>query len=359
MDKSFYTVQVKDIYKTTVDSVVITLDIPEELQATFQHKQGQYLTFKKVIDGEEIRRSYSLCSAPIEDAWRIAVKKISDGRFSSFANDVLKKGDQLEVMPPQGKFFTEVDTAQEKNYVAFAAGSGITPILSIIKTHLELEPQSTFKLFYVNRAVSSIMLKEEIEGLKNKYFERFQVFHFLTREERSAPIFNGRLNNEKLDFITDRLFSPDQIDDYFICGPNEMIFLVQEYLEKKKVDKKKIHFELFNTPTAVTNKRTKKAPTTGDLQTVIKIKEGDVYQTVHIQRGSMSILDAALEQNIDLPYACKGGVCCTCKAKLIKGKIDQQVIYGLEQEEIDAGFILTCMSLPLSEEVEVDFDAYN
>ena len=356
MSTLFHTVQVKDIRKTTSECSVITLDIPEELKETFRYKQGQYITFKAMINDEEIRRSYSLCSAPTEHEWKVAVKKIEDGRFSTYANDVLREGDVVEVMPPSGKFFREVEPTKDKNYVAFAAGSGITPILSIIKTHLELEPDSSFKLFYVNRSVSSIILKEEIEALKNKYVDRFQVFHFLTREDRGAPIFNGRLDNDKLDFIVDHLLPTAQIDDYFICGPNEMIFLIQAYLENKGVDKKKIHFELFNTPTAGVVKKKSKVNKANEELTSIKIKEGGVYQTIKIAKGSASILDAGLDQNIDLPYACKGGVCCTCRAKLIGGEIDQQVSYGLEQEEIDSGFILTCTAIPLSKEVEVDYD---
>lgn len=356
MSASFHHLLVKNIEKTTSECSVITLDIPEELQDTFQYKQGQYLTFKATIDDEEIRRSYSLCSAPTEKAWKVAVKKIEDGRFSTYANDVLQEGDKVEVMPPMGKFFTEVQPSEDKNYAAFAAGSGITPILSIIKTHLELEPDCTFNLFYVNRSVSSIILKEEIEGLKNKYFDRFQVFHFLTQEDRGAPIFNGRINTEKLEFITDHFLPTDQIDDYFICGPNDMIFLIQGYLEQKGVDKSKIHFELFNTPTTVSPSRKKKIKVNTAARTNIKIKEGGIYHNINIARGSSSILDAGLDQNIDLPFACKGGVCCTCRAKLVKGQIDQQVSYGLEQEEIDHGYILTCTAHPLTEEVEVDFD---
>lgn len=359
MGSTAHQIQVKSIHKTTRDCAVITLDIPVELQDTFAYKQGQYLTFKAMIDDEEVRRSYSLCSAPTEQDWRVAVKRIEGGRFSTYANDRLREGDLLEVMPPLGKFYTEVQPTQNKNYAAFAAGSGITPILSIIKTHLELEPESSFQLFYVNRSVSSIILKEEIEGLKNKYVDRFQVFHFLTQEERSAPLFNGRIDTEKLDLIKEYLLSVDQIDDFFICGPNDMIFLIQEYLEQNGVDKKKIRFELFNTPAPSSAQRKKPVITAGGMQSVIKIKEGGIYHTVSIPVGSNNILDAALEKNIDIPYACKGGVCCTCKAKLIKGKIDQQISYGLEQEEIDNGFILTCTALPLTEEVEVDYDAYN
>ena len=357
MSNQFHTVQVKDIHKTTSDCSVITLNIPEELAETFSYKQGQYITFKATINDEEIRRSYSLCSSPTEEEWKVAVKKIEDGRFSSFANDTLREGDDVEVMPPSGRFYTEVQPTADKNYVAFAAGSGITPILSIIKTHLELEPESSFKLFYVNRSVSSIILKDEIEALKNKHVDRFQVFHFLTQEDRGIPIFNGRIDQEKLEFITDHLLQTEDINHYFICGPNDMIFLIKDYLEQHGVAEKSIHFELFNTPTPKGPKPKKKSKKVGQTQqSNIKIKEGGIYHTVQIEPGSLSILDAALDQNIDLPYACKGGVCCTCKAKLVSGKIDQQVIYGLEQEEIDSGYILTCTAIPLSETVEVDFD---
>jgi len=356
MSTQFHAVQVKDIQKTTSDCSVITLHIPEELEEIFSYKQGQYITFKAKINSEEIRRSYSLCSSPTEDEWKVAVKKIQDGRFSSYANDRLQEGDEVLVMPPSGTFYTEVQPTADKNYVAFAAGSGITPILSIIKTHLELEPESNFKLFYVNRSVSSIILKEEIEALKNTYLDRFQVFHFLTQEDRGVPIFNGRINSEKLDFITDHLLQTEHIDHYFICGPNDMIFLIKDYLEQLDVEPKNIHFELFNTPTPKGPRPKKKATARQAKQTTIKIKEGGIYQTVKIDTGSASILDAGLDRSIDLPYACKGGVCCTCKAKLIRGEIDQQVSYGLEPEEIDNGYILTCTAIPLSETVEVDFD---
>ena len=356
MSTTFHSVQVKNIRKTTSECAVITLDIPEPLQDTFHYKQGQYLTFKALIDKEEVRRSYSLCSSPTENTWQVAVKKIEDGRFSTYANDVLEEGDLVEVMAPLGKFYTEIDPSSDKQYAAFAAGSGITPILSIIKTHLEMEPDSSFSLFYVNRSVSSIILREEIEGLKNKYFERFQVFHFLTQEDRATPMFNGRINTEKLDFITDHLLKVDQIDDLFICGPNDMIFMIQDYFEQKGLAKKSIHFELFNTPTSVAKGRKTKVKPKAGFQSEIRIKEGGIYQTIRVDRSDQSILDAVLDHNMDIPYACKGGVCCTCRAKLISGKVDQQVSYGLEPEEIEDGYILTCTALPLSKEIEVDYD---
>ena len=205
------------------------------------------MTLEAMIEDEAVRRSYSLCSSPLDDEWKVAVKKIDGGKFSTFANDVLKAGDTLNVMPPNGNFYVDINPKKAKNYIAFAAGSGITPIFSIIKTHLEVEPESTFKLFYINQAVSTIILKEEIEGLKNKYLDRFEIFHFLTREERSTPLFNGRIDKEKLDFIFDKIARKENTDDIFICGPDEMIFLIKDYLAKIGFDKKQIHFELFNT----------------------------------------------------------------------------------------------------------------
>jgi ring-1,2-phenylacetyl-CoA epoxidase subunit PaaE len=357
MASTFYPISVKAVEKTTTDCSIISFDIKEELKSLFQFKQGQYLTLKKDIKDEDVRRSYSLCSSPLDGEWKVAIKKVEDGRFSTYANEELKAGDVLEVMPPNGKFFVEVNPEQTKNYVAFAAGSGITPIISIIKTHLELEPNSTFKLFYTNQAVSTIILKEELEGLKNKYLDRFEIFHFLTREERSAPLFNGRIDKEKLGLIFKMFLDKDGVDDFFICGPNEMIFLIKDYLKEIGVDAKKVHFELFNTEGIVRKRKKKKVATDDKIISEITIKEGGKNFKLSIPKGSDNILDAALRQNADLPFACKGGVCCTCRAKLVEGKVDMDVTYGLEQEEIDAGYILTCQAVPMSEKVVVDFDA--
>ncbi|MEM1219847.1 MAG: 2Fe-2S iron-sulfur cluster-binding protein, partial [Bacteroidota bacterium] len=325
---------------------------------TFSYKQGQYLTLRADINGEDVRRSYSLCSGPLEQEWKVAVKKVEDGRFSTYANEVLQEGDILEVMPPAGRFFVEVDPTRQKNYVAFAAGSGITPILSIIKTHLELEPKSTFQLFYINQAVSTIILKEELEGLKNQFLDRFEIFHFLTKEMRSVPLFNGRIDQPKLEILFKTLIDSSSVDHYFICGPNAMIFLIRDFLQEKGVEAKKIHFELFNTDGLGAAKKTKKRKAVDDtLQTEIQIREGGKDFTFSIPRGSDNILDAALKKNADLPYACKGGVCCTCRAKLVEGEVDVLVNYGLEPEEIADGYILTCQAVPTSEKVKVDFDA--
>ncbi|MCI5081131.1 MAG: phenylacetate-CoA oxygenase/reductase subunit PaaK [Saprospiraceae bacterium] len=357
MANKFYSVVVKDVEKTTDECSVVSFELSDEVKSDFRFRQGQYLTLRAKINGEDVRRSYSLCSSPVDDQWKVAIKKIDGGKFSTFANDVLKKGDVLEVMPPNGRFFVEVDSAKAKNYVAFAAGSGITPILSIIKTHLTLEPESTFQLFYVNRSVSTIILKEEIEGLKNRFLDRLEIFHFLTQEQRSTPLFNGRLDEEKMETIYNRLIDVESIDDYFICGPTDMIFMIRDFLQDRGIDSKKIHFELFNTNGSKNATKKKKREIDTSILSQITVREGGKDFNFTIPRGSDNILDAALNNNADLPFACKGGVCCTCRAKLIEGQVEMEVNYALEKDEVEAGYILTCQSVPVSEKVVVDFEA--
>lgn len=355
MAQNFYPVKVNDIRKTTADCSIIRFDIGDELKEQFRFKQGQYLTLRAKINGEEVRRSYSLCSCPLDNVWEVAVKKIEDGKFSTYANEVLKVGDTIELMPPNGKFYREIDAKASRNYVAFAAGSGITPMHSIIKAHLSSEPNSTFKLFYFNRTIQSIILKEEIEGLKNKFLNRFELYHFLTQEERDAPLFNGRLSEEKLDSISKLLMDPKEIDDFFICGPTEMIFMVRDYLLNLGVDEKKVHFELFNTPTSAKKKKVIDL-NNSDLSDVSIINNG-VKTAFSMSRGGENILDAALRNNADLPFACKGGVCCTCRAKVLEGEVEMEVNYALEKDEVEQGYVLTCQAIPKSDKIVVDFDS--
>ena len=351
----FHSLKVKAIEKTTADCAVLTFDVDEKLIEDFAFTHGQYLTMKANINGEEVRRSYSLCSSPIDKEWKVAVKKIEDGKFSTFANDVLQQGDVLEVMPPNGKFFVETEPDKAKNYIAFAAGSGITPILSIIKTHLYKEPNSTFKLFYINQAVSTIILKEEVESLRNIFLGRFEIYHFLTREHRNVELFNGRLTEEKMEILCDKLIDISTINDAFVCGPNEMIFMVRDFLKAKGMPEKNVHFELFNTSGVAAKKKKRKVDNSKMSQ--IHIVEGGKTIQFSIPQGSDNILDAGMKQNMDLPFACKGGVCCTCRAKLIEGNVEMEVNYALEPDEVEAGFILTCQAVPLSEKVVVNFDA--
>jgi len=356
MAAKFHQLKIADVEKTTPECSVLTFEVPDELKEAFLFTQGQYLTLRTEINGQDVRRSYSLCSSPMDNEWQVAVKKIDGGLFSSFANDELKEGDTLDVMPPNGRFFIPIDTERQRNFVAFAAGSGITPILSIIKTHLNAEPKSTFKLFYANQTVNSIILKEEIEGLKNQFLDRFQIFHFLTRQQRDVPIFNGRFDTDKLEILSKTILPIDSTDHYFLCGPEEMIFCVRDFLTSKKVDEKSIHFELFTSSSDKKAVKKKERIVDDSKMSAVTVLEGGKTFNFKIPQNSENILDAALRNSADLPFACKGGVCCTCRAKLVEGKVDMEVNYALEKEEVDAGYILTCQAIPLSEKVVVDFD---
>jgi ring-1,2-phenylacetyl-CoA epoxidase subunit PaaE len=353
----FHKLIVKEVKAETPDCVSIAFEVPENLQNEFLFEQGQNITIKKEIDGEEIRRSYSICSAPFENELRVAVKKIDGGKFSGFANNNLKAGDQLDVLPPTGKFNSKLQTTNHKQYVAFVAGSGITPVISIIKTTLQTEPASQFTLVFGNRGRHSIIFFEELEALKNRYLDRFNLINILSREKTDAPINSGRIDADKLTELG-KLVDYKRTDEFFICGPEEMIFCVKDFLEQSGIDKKKIHFELFTTPG-------EKKSAIGNRQSAIESNGPASKITVKLDGRSFdfdlgfngeNILDAALKQGADLPFACKGGVCCTCKAKLLEGEVEMDVNWGLEHEEVEQGFILTCQAHPTTEKVVVDFD---
>ncbi len=354
----FHPLKIKEVRRETDDCVSLLFDVPEEFKEKFAFRQGQSLTKRANLHGEEIRRTYSICSSPLDKEWRVAVKKVEGGIFSSHANDQIKKGDVLEVMPPVGKFYTELHPTNKKNYLAFAAGSGITPVLSIIKTTLLTEPNSSFTLVFGNRNRASIIFKEELEALKNKFIDRLTIHHILSREVADVPIYHGRINEEKCEALFDKLVDLETINEYFICGPEQMIFAVKNFLESKGVEKKHVHFELFTTPGQKTYEGSRKSEKSEEKGPSSKIKiklDGILFEFDLAQKGE-TILDAALKQGADLPFACKGGVCCTCKAKLVSGEVQMEVNYGLEEEEVEAGFILTCQSHPTTAEVFVDFD---
>jgi ring-1,2-phenylacetyl-CoA epoxidase subunit PaaE len=370
MSQKFHQLTIKDIRKETADCVSIAFAIPAEKTALFQFTQGQYISLKKDIDGKDIRRSYSICSSPLDNELRVAIKKVQGGIFSTYANTKLTIGDTLEVMPPLGKFFTPLSSSQTLNYAAFAAGSGITPILSIIKTTLLTEPSSTFTLVYGNKNRHSIIFREAIEALKNKFINRFRVIYILSREKTDAAIQFGRIDADKCEALFAKAIDKHKIDAYFICGPQSMTETVKNNLATSGVDAKKIHVELFGVKTGDRRPETKedsrpwtvddKAQTTDVLLTIksnITIKLDGVAFDFELANNGESILDAALAEGADLPFACKGGVCCTCKAKLIEGEVKMDVVYGLEPDEIAAGFILTCQSHPKTKTVVVDFDA--
>ena len=357
MSIHFHPLKVLKVKKETPDCVSVTFEIPEALQQDFNFKQGQSLSMRATINNEEIRRTYSICSSPLDNEWKVAIKKVEGGLFSSFANEELKKDDVVEVMQPVGKFYVELNPLNKKNYIALAAGSGITPLLSIITTTLRTEPNSSFTLVYGNKSRSSIIFFEELEGLKNKNLQRFNFINILSQERTDAPINFGRINTEKLKELA-KLIDYTSFDESFICGPEEMIFCVKDFLESKGIEKKKIHFELFTTPgqkkSGVGSRETgvDNGPKSG-----ITVKlDGRSFDFDLSLTSDITILDAALKQGADLPFACKGGVCCSCKARLIEGEVSMDVHWGLEEEEIEQGYILTCQSHPKTEKVVVDFD---
>jgi len=355
----FHSLRIQKLAQETEDCVSITFEVPEELRKNFTFRQGQTLTVRKNFNEQEIRRNYSICSSPLDNRLSIAVKKLEGGLFSTYANSQLKAGDYLDVLPPTGKFYTELHPAQKKNYVAFAAGSGITPILSIIKTTLLTEPKSSFTLVYGNRTKNSIIFKEELEALKDKFIERFRIYHILSREQSDTPLNSGRIDVAKLELLFRHLIQLDSSDEFFLCGPEEMIFCIKGYLAGRGVSPEKIHFELFTIPgqpNAVVNTDHKKTVNQGPKAKVSVKLDGILFHFDLASEGQ-SILDAALAQGADLPYACKGGVCTTCKARLTEGEVSMDVNWGLEPDEVAHGFILTCQSHPKTPAVTVDFDA--
>ncbi|MDO6433592.1 1,2-phenylacetyl-CoA epoxidase subunit PaaE [Flavitalea sp. BT771] len=360
MASHFRKLRVQDVRRETNDCVSVAFAVPKDLQEEFRFIQGQNITIRTRVGEEEIRRSYSICSSPFEEELRIAVKKVPGGLFSTYANDRLRIGDELEVLPPTGAFYTPLDPAKPKSYLAFAAGSGITPILSLIKTVLAAEPDSQFTLVYGNRHRPSIIFREELEALKNRYMHRLALHHILSREKTDISLHQGRIDALKCAELCDKLIDLAGTDEVFLCGPAQMIFTVKSWLEEKGVDHRKIHFELFHTQERLSSaggveNAAVKTPLTGKISRVTVRLDGASVEFDLPFEGD-SVLDAALLQGADLPFACKGGVCCTCRAKLVEGEVEMDVNYALEEDELSERFILTCQSHPRSEKVVIDFD---
>ena len=354
MTPKFHSLTVRDIRRETKETVSVAFDIPQNLTNDYQFEAGQYLTLKATIDGEEVRRSYSLCSSPIDGEWRVAIKQIENGVFSTYANKSLKKGHALEVMTPAGNFRLQPNKAAKKNYVLYAAGSGITPIFSILKTILSEEPNSTVTLFYGNKGFYGIIFREELEALKNKCLTRFRLIHLFSRESPGSRIQKGRIDAQKCGDLFDAFLKNETVDDVFICGPESMILDVKNTLVGKGVNEKNIHFELFGT-VAAQSKSDDKIEVAGFESRIEVIVDGDSTEFVMDSNG-MSILDAAQKAGADLPFACKGGVCCTCKAKVLEGAARMDVNYALIPEEVENNYILTCQAHPTTEKIVVSFD---
>lgn len=354
----FYSLKVSSVAKNTRDAVVVTFEVPESLQPKFDFRPGQYLTLRTRIDGHELRRSYSICAAPGDGHLRVAIKRLNDGAFSTWANAQLQTGQLLDVMPPDGHFTVDFNASDARHYVAFAVGSGITPILSLIKTALETESDSRFTLFFGNRASSAVLFREEIEDLKNRFMSRFSLIYIMSREQQDIELFNGRLDGPKVDQLLTQWVDPSGIDVAFVCGPQDMTESVTQALQDKGLDKSQIKFELFGSPKGPralrTGREAPKAPG-AEMCTVTIVQDG-MTRTINIEKNKDSLVDSALARGIELPYSCKGGVCSTCRCKVIEGEVDMDANFALEDYEVERGFILSCQSFPVSDTLRIDFD---
>lgn len=354
----FHSLAIKDVRRETPQTVSIEFDITPDLKDTFRFKHGQYLTLKIPVNGDELRRSYSICSSPLENSLRIAVKEIENGRVSGYLNQQAKAGQTIEVMPPMGNFYTELSASNRKSYVAFAAGSGITPIMSILKTVLESEPSSTFTLVYGNRENNSVIFKDELEQLQARYSDRFKLHFVFSRQKSNDPLFEGRISREKVEKMGQQYPKIMQASEYFLCGPQEMIEGVSALLKSRGIEKENIHFELFTTAVpneaadAIASDAT--TPVGGDAKVLVVL---DGEETMIDVPAGTTILDAAIDAGLDVPYACTGGSCCTCRAKTLEGKAEMEVNYALTDKEVEDGYILTCQSHPQTPSMKVDYDA--
>jgi len=360
MSTEFYPLALSNVAKLTHEATELTFSVPNELKEKFQFTQGQHLTLKTQIGTEDVRRSYSICSGVTEQQLKVAVKRIPEGLFSNFANDKITKGMTLEVMPPQGHFYTELSTTHHKNYLFIAAGSGITPTLSHILSILAIEPDSKITLIFGNKSTTSMMFKEKLCFIKNENMDRFNWVNLFTEEEQDAQILNGRINAEKLeDLHQANIINLSSFDDAFICGPEQMINELSIALKQLKFDDAQIHYELFYsgaTKQIQAQKQQQRSEKYGHSSSQILLKVAGRKQQLNLESDGINILDAALEMGVDLPFSCKGGVCATCKAKVISGKVEMDSNHSLTAQEIEDGMILTCQSHPVSDFVEIDFD---
>ena len=353
MSLHFHPLTVKALRPDTEEATIVSFDIPDELRDTFGFTQGQYLTLRANVNGEDLRRSYSICAGLDDDELRVGIRKV--GAFSQWVNEHLRAGDTIEVIPPQGRFFVPLDPAAKRHYLGIAGGSGITPILSIMKTVLAREPMSTFALIYGNRTQKSTMFKEEIEDLKNRYLTRLSLFHVFSREVTDAPLSGGRLTREKIGEFFGTLLDPTHIDHVFVCGPFGVNDEAEAALLEAGVPPERIHIERFGVPGEGGAPVHFVQPDDADDATVVIVRDG-LTREIKFRKSDPSILDAAGAAGLDVPYSCKSGVCCTCRAKLVEGQVRMDRNFALDKSEVAAGFVLTCQSHPLTPRVVLSFD---
>ena len=351
----FHTLTVTDVHKTIRDAVVLTLS-PED--GDFDFVQGQYLTFRREFDGEELRRSYSICAGKDEGVLQVGIKRVDGGAFSTWANEDLKIGDQLEAMQPMGTFHKPVNASDTKSYLGFAGGSGITPVLSILKTVLSHEPNSEFTLVYANKSFSSIMFREELEDLKNTYLDRLTIIHILETDSQDIDLFVGRVDEDKCALLFKHWIDIRSVDTSYICGPEPMMLGISKSLKGHGLSDEQIKFELFGNgqPGRAKRKSVSKDSSIYEGKSEATVVMDGATRTFAMPKDGLTILQAAIENNMDAPHACKAGVCSTCKAKLLEGEVEMVANHALEDYEVEQGYILTCQCYPLSEKIVVDYD---
>jgi ring-1,2-phenylacetyl-CoA epoxidase subunit PaaE len=336
----------------------VTFEVPENLRERFRFTHGQFLTLRAVIDGEEVRRSYSICCAPHEGSLRVAIKRVADGRFSRWAHAALVPGAEIEVAPPDGRFTLPFSPEYERHYLGIAAGSGITPLLSIVKSALALEPGSRFTLVYGNRASSTVMFRDELQDLKDRYLERLVLVFVMSREPQDVELFGGRIDRAKCDALLEHWIDPASIDAAFVCGPHEMMLAATASLEAHGVEASRIKTELFAAGDRVARASAPAGEALADeVCRAYAILDGRRHEFT-IDKGRETVLEAGLRQGIELPYSCKGGVCSTCRVMLVEGEVDMDVHYALEDYEIARGFVLMCQSYPVSATIGLDVDVH-
>ncbi len=348
--QSFYKLQIKEVKNETANAISVAFNIPAELKSTYQCIAGQYVNLKLTLDGQEIRRAYSVCSSPNSGELRIAIKSVKNGHFSKFANENLKEGDILEVSQPEGKFTFEPSFSNQKNYAGFAAGSGITPVMSILKSVLESEPNSTFVLVYGNKNPEETIFYNELHELQLKYVGRFFVHYVFSQAKVDGELF-GRIDRSAVNFVLNNKHTQKTFDKFYLCGPEEMINLVSNVLKENSVLEKNIKFELFSTSSAKENAALEGS--TGHTKITVLV---DDEETTFEMSQKQTILEAALKQGLDAPYSCQGGICSSCLARITNGTAEMKKNSILTDGEIAEGLILTCQAHPTSAELYVDYD---
>jgi ring-1,2-phenylacetyl-CoA epoxidase subunit PaaE len=353
----FHRLTIRDVRPETADAISVAFEVPPALRDAYRFRQGQFLTLREILDGEDVRRSYSVCvGVPTYDGrgeLRVAIKRVAGGRFSNWANDTLAPGRAIDVMTPDGRFTTELDAARARRYVGFAGGSGITPMLSLIETILSTEPKSAFTLVYGNRTVGSIMFLERLEELKNAYIDRLRLLHVLSDEPQEVDLLSGLLDEARCGELMRTVLAGETIDEAFVCGPAPMMDAAEAALRGAGVPQERIHVERFGTPAP--SGAPKPVAVDAPAAKVVIVVDGK-ERHLRVPYEGQAILDAGLAAGAALPYACKGGVCCTCRAKVLEGEVRMDKNYTLEPAEIAAGFVLTCQSHPVSERVVVSYD---